>query len=59
MKRKYELKDNETCDDAYYRIAGEQSLYGAAFFGHKAPKKDKQKLNYIWKQLLKLAGKGA
>lgn len=50
---KYILKSNETIDDAYQRIAGQENLFNAAFFGHKALKKDKQKLNYIWNKLIK------
>ena len=53
---KYEIKPCESIDLAYRRIAGELNLFGAAFFGHAAAAKDRRKLSYVRKRLLKLGG---
>ena len=40
-------------DLIYEIIAGNLSLFGVAFFGHKGTRSEKAKLNYAWKLILK------
>lgn len=35
-------------------LTGRESLFCKAFFGHKATKNERAKIQYIWKRLLKL-----
>ena len=54
---KYKLHNGETIHAAYRRIAGEQDLFGVAFFGHgcanaRAARNARRRLDYAWRQLL-------
>lgn len=40
-------------DSIYELAAGNLSLYGVAFFGHKGKKGDKQKLQRVWEKICK------
>lgn len=45
---------NISRDSAYQLVAGSLGLYNKAFFGHKATRSERAKLNQAWKMILKL-----
>jgi len=52
-KRIVDLKKQGKSNDEIYELAvGNISLYGQAFFGFKATKAEKQKMNRLWSRIL-------
>ena len=54
LKTKIQTLKNQGqgADQIYQAIAGEENLFSIAFFGHKGTKKQKARLNYIWKNII-------
>lgn len=38
-----------TADEIYRKLAANEGLYGKAFYGHKASKAEKRRLEQLWK----------
>jgi len=53
IKDQIQAMPNKSQDAIYQHLAGEAGLFGQAFFGHKATKKEKNQLQNIWKQIQK------
>ena len=53
IKKYIQAFPNASDDELYRRIVSDAGLFGVAFFGHKATPKERAKLNYIWKTILK------
>jgi|YNPBryulayer2012_1023412.scaffolds.fasta_scaffold77560_1 hypothetical protein len=56
IKQYIEKYPNESNDMIYYRIVCDRddgNLFGVAFYGEKGTPKQRRKLNYIWKTILK------
>jgi hypothetical protein len=46
---------NECADTIYKQLVSIAGLFGHAFFGFKATKQERQKLNYLWKLALSVS----
>ena len=45
-----------TADKIYHDLVAKAGLYGKAFFGHKATRREKKTLERFWKRAQRLAG---
>ena len=58
MNATYQVRDGETREAAYRRMAGEMNLFGVAFFGHRCATarqthNARRRLEYAWRQVLR------
>lgn len=49
---KIHVQDDKSMDEIYRIAAGNYGLFGVAFFGHKATRAQRAKLNRVWNRIV-------
>lgn len=52
IKQQIQAMANISRDGKYEILAGNDGLYGIAFFGHKGTKKQRARLRYLWRMVM-------